>query len=663
MQPADSDTVIHWAASAFNQAVFMTYEQINAFDCFGRVMRSTLKRRSSPLLGVSAHPTIDSQPKRYMRLGFQKSTAITMLDFWEKVVSPEEVRRITLLEEFDELEEWVVKCSHYFVAVSSIDRSGGDFAAPIHAFEARGLPSSITVTEESLESSKSPPSIVSDSGVATVPFVKLRSDGQSFSGRTSAVRRWAHASVALTEQNKIIIIGGFGGDAKQARLNDVFVLDTATNTWTLPQTSGAAPEKLMFHSAALFGKNQVLVFGGRAAPSAPFSDAYLLDTTTMSWRKPTLLPTSDGALPQARWRHTSTTLRNSQGNEVIVIFGGRGVAGKHDYVPLGDVWCIDPVSLKTWALQIEGNLKPPARFSHAAVAIEKDSKLMIYGGSDGHNRMDDTWILDLESRSWQKVAGAAPPARFAHSLSSFTHHSGNSEYVVLSGGCTPLALNDFHVFDVTSRKWTRIRSSAASFVMPIPFFRSLNILLRAEMNIDAPEKWARNQILLAKHTAHIIPGHAGLPKIFVISGGCLCFSFGTHFNEAYSFDVLLPGDLAPAPGGSESITIPQPAELSSNSVRKTLKKKAAPVTQKGTRSPVKEMSNVTEQMWLDEIYAGRVPVVMKNMDLGSCVQRWKSPEYFLQHVRRNLMLPSPRFLFSDFFMAREGFYQEGLHPD
>lgn len=241
MQPADSDKVIQWAASAFNQAVFMTYEQINAFDCFGRVMRTTLKRRSSPLLGVSAHPTIDSQPKRYIDLGFQKSTAITMLDFWEKVVSSEEFQRITLLEEFDELEEWVIKCSHYFVAVSSIDRTGGDFAAPIHAFEARGLPSSITVTFDSLDATKPEKNAISETGVANIPFVKLRPDGQTFSGRTSAVRRWAHASVALPEQNKIIVIGGFGGDAKQSRLNDVFVLDTTTNTVRAPSAQTSYP--------------------------------------------------------------------------------------------------------------------------------------------------------------------------------------------------------------------------------------------------------------------------------------------------------------------------------------------------------------------------------------------------------------------------------------
>lgn len=247
MQPVDSDAVIQFISQAFDQAVFMTYEQINAFDCFGRVMRSTLKRRSSPLLGVSAHPTIDSQPKRYVRLGFEKSTAITMLDFWEKVVSEEEVERynsaqlvlffpfslcgcrITLLEEFDELEEWVIKCSHYFVAVSSVDRRGTDFAAPIHAFEAKGLPSSITVSQESLERSKVVVSSVSDTGVATDPFLRLRND-LVVGGRTSAVKRWGHASVAISGTNSIVVVGGFGGDAKQARLNDVFVLDTQSNT-------------------------------------------------------------------------------------------------------------------------------------------------------------------------------------------------------------------------------------------------------------------------------------------------------------------------------------------------------------------------------------------------------------------------------------------------
>jgi hypothetical protein len=48
-----------------------------------------------------------------------------------------------------------------------------------------------------------------------------------FEGRTSAVKRWAHASVSWN--NQVVVFGGFGGDAKQQRLNDILILNTQTN--------------------------------------------------------------------------------------------------------------------------------------------------------------------------------------------------------------------------------------------------------------------------------------------------------------------------------------------------------------------------------------------------------------------------------------------------
>lgn len=213
----------------------------------------------------------------------------------------------------------------------------------------------------------------------------------------------------------------------------------------------------MFHSACLFGKTNIFVYAGRAAPSQPFSTAYLLDTTTMSWRKPSLMPAGEDAtlLPQARWRHTATTLNTPQG-EIIVIFGGRIIAGKHDYIPTDEIWCIDPVSLKTWPLSIKGDSRPASRFSHAAVAIDNGTKLLINGGTDGKNRFSDSWILDLQQQTWTCVTSpVVPPARFAHAMSVFTHQNGQ-EYVLLVGGCSPMALNDMHMFDVASSKWNRI---------------------------------------------------------------------------------------------------------------------------------------------------------------------------------------------------------------
>lgn len=61
---------------------------------------------------------------------------------------------------------------------------------------------------------------------------------------------------------------------------------------------------------------------------------------------------------------------------------------------------------------------PSARESHAGVMFEKDGyrKLIIHGGMDGC-RLNDLWILDLNSMTWSnpQPEGIPPLPRSLHS--------------------------------------------------------------------------------------------------------------------------------------------------------------------------------------------------------------------------------------------------------
>lgn len=75
------------------------------------------------LHGLSAHPDIPSQCKRFMDRGFNFTRVWDMNDVYYKFLPRAEVARVERLEMFDELEEWHLMQAHYVIAVAVRDAS------------------------------------------------------------------------------------------------------------------------------------------------------------------------------------------------------------------------------------------------------------------------------------------------------------------------------------------------------------------------------------------------------------------------------------------------------------------------------------------------------------------------------------------------------------
>ncbi|XP_026191530.1 leucine carboxyl methyltransferase 1 [Cyclospora cayetanensis] len=114
----EADAVLKWAAEAsLAPCALVLYEQFNPEDPFGRVMIRNLQTRDCPLLTIRAYPTLDSQKKRFVAQGWPESSVADMRHVYEKFLPKEERERVQALEIFDELEEWWLIQSHYFLAV------------------------------------------------------------------------------------------------------------------------------------------------------------------------------------------------------------------------------------------------------------------------------------------------------------------------------------------------------------------------------------------------------------------------------------------------------------------------------------------------------------------------------------------------------------------
>lgn len=115
IQPGDSDAIVNWVGTNMDASLFVVYEQINPADAFGAMMLRNLRARQIELPGIHAYPSLKSQEERFTSRGWQAAQAVNMNRLHESL-SEQEMKRISSLEIFDEVEEWQLLADHYCVA-------------------------------------------------------------------------------------------------------------------------------------------------------------------------------------------------------------------------------------------------------------------------------------------------------------------------------------------------------------------------------------------------------------------------------------------------------------------------------------------------------------------------------------------------------------------
>lgn len=176
----------------------------------------------------------------------------------------------------------------------------------------------------------------------------------------------------------------FGGeDADRRYLDDAHALDLATMTWRVidgPRNTGtikgAPPAPRAEHTAAAWGEDKLLVFGGTGASFKCFNSLHALDIRTGQWRE--LQP--KGSVPSPRAGHAGTVVG---GRYWCIVGGGNNQNGVPDTAVLD-------LELMTWAEVGKGAAVFPAPavvgegMSLCAVeAAGGDAVLVAFGGYNG----------------------------------------------------------------------------------------------------------------------------------------------------------------------------------------------------------------------------------------------------------------------------------------
>lgn len=149
--------------------------------------------------------------------------------------------------------------------------------------------------------------------------------------------------------------------------------------------------------------------------------------------------------PSTRNCHTATLVNN-----LLVIFGGK--EGENPKNIVNDVHILNLDNLE-WkqGLSITGDFPTP-RMGHTAVLVGK--KILVYGGWNGMNVLDDLYSFEVATMHWQKLdtTGEAPKRQF------HTAHVIGSKMFVFGGGDGKNWLNSLHCLNLRNLEWSLCRT-------------------------------------------------------------------------------------------------------------------------------------------------------------------------------------------------------------
>lgn len=204
---------------------------------------------------------------------------------------------------------------------------------------------------------------------------------------------------AIVYLNRMFIFGGYDGKRK---LNETFIFDFATKTWSFPNlATHNAPSRRCKHTSVLYGKS-MYVLGGfqfNNGDNYALTDLHELDLNTFVWSSIIM----NQECPQSLQGHKAVVSDNC-----MYVVGGKlrtsnnmsANGGHSETRSTGlnpSVFCYDFESYRWSVVPVKGET-PTARQLHAAVLVQRSGNqdsIYLFGGTDKAKQTyyDELWEL------------------------------------------------------------------------------------------------------------------------------------------------------------------------------------------------------------------------------------------------------------------------------
>lgn len=246
----------------------------------------------------------------------------------------------------------------------------------------------------------------------------------------------------------ILTIGGSGRDSlgQMTIFNDVTVFNLANKTVQQLQIEGDQFEARKGHTACLYERNQIIIFGGSDSDGVRKDIGILTlndrDGYRGKWEKMKNIGQSIH-----RVNHTACIYGDN-----LFVFGGKD---QHEKLPKSTFIALNLADNKNgWQTCDMAGYMPGKRWGHSSEMV--NNQLVIYGGHDDKQFLNDLWIYNFENSLWNQITspnGQIPEGRRGASLD---YSDGKlylfGGYLAAIGHC-----KDLYSFHLEDQKWERIK--------------------------------------------------------------------------------------------------------------------------------------------------------------------------------------------------------------
>ena len=222
-----------------------------------------------------------------------------------------------------------------------------------------------------------------------------------------------HAAAYDDTRDQVVTCGGTTGGA-EPQPSDTWGWRSSPG-WEQIAGPGQGPEARTAPSMTTLPSGDVLLFGGLQVPDVLSNDRWTWNGTT--WTR-----VIDAGSPPGRWQHAIAT---DAARGAAVLFAGNASSDASPAL-LRDTWTF---AEDTWQLR-PVQPAPPARAAHTLVYDPSVESTVLFGGSDGTEKLNDVWTWDGSGWSEARILGTEPAGRSGH-VAAYDNDSGG---MVVAGG-------------------------------------------------------------------------------------------------------------------------------------------------------------------------------------------------------------------------------------